>query len=249
MFPNPSLASVRVCDQVRLPKVEDRPARRFRIRLLGAVQSYTLEHARFGAGPGPVVPVVAVKLDDETVLGERGVNGELPADYRLPVVLGADALNDFVAYALGLGGRCELLRGVHGEESLTERGVGVPARKSAVGRVVGEDARRRPTECCAADSTGVRRLVSALVRVVARYRAEPGTRLAARSVEGRFAPFAGDLASGPTTGPRGCGAVAGQGAETLVGTQPCSDRLAATGADDSPDFVLARALCHRKSVA
>ena len=189
--------------QVRLPEANNLPTARPDVLVLGLVKGHPATDASFVACALPVVPVVAVKLDDETGRRDRRVGGELSAEGRLLQVLHAEAVEQCVAEPFGPRRATELLPSVHLEQHGAALGVGVATSERAVGDPVGAGRRagRGPAEGAATYLARVLGLAFPLGRVVADERAVAPFALghaAGRNVEGRPTPLAGSVLTSAT---------------------------------------------------
>ena len=159
--------------QVRLPQSHNLPAARPDVTVLRPVQRHSATDASLPARALPIVPVVAVELDNETGRRDRRVGGELATKHGLPQVLHAEAIQERVAEPFDLRRAAKLLPSVHLKQHGAALRIGVTAVKRAVSDPVGAGrrARRGPVEGAAAHLAGVLRLAVALSRVVAVERA------------------------------------------------------------------------------
>src|SRR5690606_4325870 len=192
-----------IVPQVRLPQPHNLPAARPDVTVLRTVQRHPAADASLPARALPVVPVVAVKLDDETGRRDHRVGGELATEDRLPQILHAEGVEQRVAHPFHLRRAPELLTGVHLEQHGSALGVGITTREGAVGDPVptGRRAGRGPAEGAAAHLARVLGLSVPLGRIVAAEGAVaplPFSHTGRWHVESRTAPLAGPvLASSP----------------------------------------------------
>src|ERR1039457_826617 len=118
--------------EVGFPEPYDRPATGAHVGVLGVVERHPAPYPRLDAGALPVVPVVAVELDDDSVVGQPGVDTELPGKYRLWFVRDAQLGQKGVADPLSAGRAPQLLIRAHLEQHGVTLRVGIPAGQRAV---------------------------------------------------------------------------------------------------------------------
>lgn len=234
--------------QVRLPQPHNLPAARPDVTVLRSVQRHPATDASLPARALPIVPVVAVELDNETGRRDRRVGGELATKHGLPQVLHTEAIQERVAEPFGLRRAAKLLPSVHLKQHGAALRIGVTAGKRAVSDPVGAGrrARRGPVEGAATRLARVLRLAVALSRVVAVERAVApfSLRHTGRGhVEGRPAPLTGSVLTGAALGARRR-SVAGQRAVARARTAPLREGHPAALAGVRPNFVARLTLCH-----
>ena len=241
-------AHLGIVPQVRLPQPHNLPAARPGVAVLGSVKSNPATDASLAARALPVVPVVAVKLDDETGRRDRRVGGELATECRLPQVLHAEAVEQRIAQLFRSGRATELLSSIHFEQHGAALRVGVTASERTVGDPVGAGRRagRGPAEGAATRLARVLRLAVALGRVVAVEGAVaplPLHQSTRGHVEARTAPLAGPVLAGSSLRSR-AGSVARERAVARARSASLRERHAAPLAGDRPNLVTLLTFCH-----
>lgn len=243
-------APLDVPSQVGLPQSDNFPPAGAHVLVLGPVERHPLTYSRLSARSGTVMPIVAVKLDDQASGRDYSVGDELAGECPLREVVDPHRIQQRVSGNLGAGYVNGLLHGAHREYPCIDIRVGISTGNGAVGDVVvsAGGPGRRPAERAAAHLARVRRLVAPLVRVVAIVRAELRIGGAALGyVEVKSALGALERGPGSPLWPRGT-SVAGKRAVLPPGWHPLSDDSAAGNARDGPDLVSLYTLCHKPSI-
>ncbi|AJF40410.1 hypothetical protein SEA_CAMSTER_55 [Mycobacterium phage Camster] len=242
-------ATIRIVAQIGFPEPQNLPAARANVGILGSVECNAPQYARFGRRSCAVVPVVAVKLDDQPGCGNNGIGRELAAEHDLTLVAHAETVEQRVSGALGARHATALLSCVHAQQHFSAFGIGVAASQGAVSDSVRarSGSRRRPTELVAAHLAYVGGLRLTLVRVVTIERAEPSVAFvdsAARNVERRpTVRTCSSFASAAVwTGRR---PVAAGRTESLSGSHPARDRVTAPRARNRAHLIASQPLSHK----
>lgn len=241
-------AAIRVIAKVGLPQAHDVPSAGADVPVLGAVEVDAASNARLGARTFPVVPVVAVELNDETGRRNGGIGRELSRKCRLLHVFDAKLIEQGVSSDLGLSRAPELLSGVYGDKHGTTLRVGVPAADRAVCDFIraGLRAGRGPAKHLTAHLARVLRLPLALVGVVARNGAKMPSRFG-EAMGGKVGDGSTSVTrpflSSPARGP-GAGSVALDRAIERPRRTTLHHARAAPNAVELSDLVPILTLCH-----
>lgn len=210
-----------------LPVSEYPPPRRRHVSVLRHVKVDSAEYAILRAGPGAVMPVIAVELNDHHHAGVGGIDSELSADRPVTFIRNPEAIKDHVPGHFEPRGPGDGRRTVGSHDSPSDPfWICITTRNRAVNRRLLLGARLRSTEHNAARQANMAGLVPTLVNVVARQRTElplPHRRTSRLDVEGRstmgaFAMFARSATSSRTE--------LGRGSAARCNVEPVTARLA-----------------------
>jgi hypothetical protein len=184
---------------------------------------------------GVAVPVVPIELDDNAKLRVERINAESPANQVLRGILHSDAVKHAIPSSLQPIGAHRRLPLVHFTQHHRPLRVGVPARRSAIGRVRLLLSRGRPAELGAACFAPVCDLAPALPKIAASLAAALW-RAPCRGVKVAATLLADVNAPGPAFRLR-LGRVASMAAKLLVRPRVPSNKLPAAGTIKRPNLV------------
>lgn len=156
---------VRIFSKFGTPKPHNLVTTSRHIGVLGFIEplSFLLSSVQLRELFRMTVPVVAVKLNDDSGRWDKGINTEFVTNEILRGILNPQAIKDIIADNLYFG-RClfDLLEAIHIDEHNTSGGVGVAARKRTIGNIIPLIPGGRPSKVNPANLTSVSDLVSAL---------------------------------------------------------------------------------------
>ena len=249
MLPDLLGARCRITQEIGLPESENAPTAGADVSVLAAVEGDAPADPRFSACSLPVVPIVAVELDDQHGLEYKGVGRELAIEDGLPVVVNAEAIEQCVSRDLSSRYSPTQKSSLRGDDGRAVFRILVAACNGAVLDVVLSSRRSagRPAKFFSAGSARVLGLVAALIQVVAGDRAEPTLAefyAGAGYVKVGPAPVAGSRLASASGGPL-AGAIARQRTVLRARSGSLGYGFPATRTGERADFIARRSFCHR----